>query len=246
MAFAQSRSSHAAQSGNVLFLILIAVALFAAVTYAVTSSSRTGGGDSANEQTDMIASQIIQYGEAVKQGFLRLRTTNNCPLEQIAATYTAPAWLGAYNTNSQAPTNFRCHLFRPEGAGLVTFQWNQNYFSTPDSTLVVYGPPRYYSFTGNLAVTNEGLATGAELLGILPGLTLDICRAINRKANVNPPNYDPTGFTTAWHTGWVDGTLTTHGQAPVNFQTTQSGFSCIRWNSLSGQPYTFVQTILAQ
>jgi len=59
------------QKGNVLFLILIAVALFAALSYAVTQSSRSGS--DANRETNVInTSTITQYPNQVRTAVLRL------------------------------------------------------------------------------------------------------------------------------------------------------------------------------
>ena len=52
------------ESGNVLFLILIAVALFAALSYAVTSSTRSQG-DSGKEGTLITSAAITQYPSSV-------------------------------------------------------------------------------------------------------------------------------------------------------------------------------------
>ncbi|HEY8962949.1 MAG TPA: hypothetical protein VIN59_00655 [Alphaproteobacteria bacterium] len=67
----KSFKSMKAQSGNVLFLILIAVALFAALSYAVTQSSRSGS--DANRETNVInTSQLTQYPNQVRTAVLRL------------------------------------------------------------------------------------------------------------------------------------------------------------------------------
>jgi hypothetical protein len=59
------------QKGNVLFLILIAVALFAALSYAVTQSSRSGS-DASRETNVINTSQLTQYPNQVRTAVLRL------------------------------------------------------------------------------------------------------------------------------------------------------------------------------
>jgi hypothetical protein len=55
------------RSGNVLFLILIAVALFAALSYAVTSSSRSSGAQIGADQARIMAAEIRQYASSIEQ-----------------------------------------------------------------------------------------------------------------------------------------------------------------------------------
>ncbi|NBX66283.1 MAG: hypothetical protein EBQ96_04730 [Proteobacteria bacterium] len=59
------------QRGNVLFLILIAVALFAALSYAVTQSSRSGG-DASKETNVINTASLTQYPNSVRTSVLRL------------------------------------------------------------------------------------------------------------------------------------------------------------------------------
>ena len=70
------------QSGNVLFLILIAVALFAALSYAITSSSR-GGGNIAREKAILEISTVMQWYATAQANMQRLAIREGIPLDQI-------------------------------------------------------------------------------------------------------------------------------------------------------------------
>src|SRR5688500_18709552 len=60
------------ESGNVLFLILIAVALFAALSYAVTQSTRSGGGDAGRETSRISGAQMTQYPASIRTALVRM------------------------------------------------------------------------------------------------------------------------------------------------------------------------------
>ena len=73
--------------GNALFLILIAVALFAALSYAVTQSGR-GGGSIDKEQESLYISEIAQYFALVESEVQKLRIVNGCSVAEISVATT--------------------------------------------------------------------------------------------------------------------------------------------------------------
>ncbi|MGB1077316.1 MAG: hypothetical protein ACPG05_03340, partial [Bdellovibrionales bacterium] len=101
------------QNGNVLFLILIAVALFAALSYAVTQSTRGGG--NADEETTLIRSaELTQYVSAVKTAVLRL-TINGCSETDISFEHAN--W-GHTDYDHTPPASTDCQVFHPDGGGI--------------------------------------------------------------------------------------------------------------------------------
>jgi len=108
--------SNHSQKGNVLFLILIAVALFAALSYAVTSSSRSSGKDSSAETLRLQYSTIQSYVTAMRSSLTRM-IIGGIAVEEIG--FDPPVDWGPLSAAA-----LQRNLFHPSGGGFSTSIWD--------------------------------------------------------------------------------------------------------------------------
>jgi hypothetical protein len=162
------------QSGNVLFYIFIAIALLAALSYAVTQSMRGGNGASgAADHARLYATEIIENANtfASAVGQMRLR---GVAVESLCFDDTG--WGNtAYNHAGCATAKNK--LFAPEGGGL---SWSRPPSEAMDSSAA---PDNLWHFYGNNEIQNAGTtpgtAAGADLIVTVDSLSLSVCRQIN-------------------------------------------------------------------
>lgn len=140
------------EQGNALFLILIAVALFAALSYAVTQSGR-GGGTIDKEQSMLNSAQIVQHTGSIRNAVMRMTLTGT----DVASL----RFNSGVNTPCSAGEN--C-VFAPEGGGVV---WKD---SAAEGI--------WQLSTVNFKVDGVGTATNDYLMQI-PSLSQNTCEAIN-------------------------------------------------------------------
>lgn len=167
------------QSGNVLFLILIAVALFAALSYAVTQSSR-GGGNADDEISALTVSKVEQIVANIRVGITRLKI-NGCTDEDISfysTLFASPA--GYDNTNTPiAVGDFSCHLFHPDGAGISWFGEDLTEVCDPigcGSLLM--------GFTGGFSVVDIG-SSNADLMMQIDNISEEFCEVVNSRIGIS-------------------------------------------------------------
>lgn len=93
------RSKSRGTSGNVLFLILIAVALFAGLSYVISQSTRSGSGSTEKEWIKMAKAQVDNVALTMSTSTLRHEFKTNCRLSDIQDNFcpptTAPATCAA-------------------------------------------------------------------------------------------------------------------------------------------------------
>jgi hypothetical protein len=187
------------ERGNALFLILIAVALFAALSYAITQSGR-GAGNASNETNSVYAGQITQIGADLKVGVLRM-ILNGTPSTSIVTntpSNRSSAGIGTLNGGNAnfCTTGVTC-LFAPEGGGMTVPQVPMAALLTSmTATMTSWGWTSYLAGAGSFngaffegldpggggshaALTGIGTAANDDLVEILP-LTSGVCKAINK------------------------------------------------------------------
>ena len=103
------RLSDQSSRGNALFLILIAVALFAALSYAVTKSGR-GGGTISKEKALLDAASLVNFGNAINAAVQRMIITGTAAPDTLV-------FETAFKSGVPCSTGDKC-VFAPEGGGL--------------------------------------------------------------------------------------------------------------------------------
>lgn len=171
-----------AQRGNILFLILLAVVLFAALAYAVTQSMRGGGRDAGDESARTMAASIIQFAALVENEVSRKMLVDSVKERELAfdstvyKRYTDPA--SNWPNNPNCASN-RCRIFASAGGSVpeqtfekATLPWTSS--TTYASSRSLQGYPRI----ARGDVVNVGTSKQDLLLGIM-SLRKDVCDAIN-------------------------------------------------------------------
>lgn len=161
------------ERGNVLFLILIAVALFAALSYAVTQSTRSGGGSADREKSILSGAGLIQYPSALRTSVLRMVLGGadvttlqfNPPSNIVNAALSVFSPTGGAGLFQNAPSD----VMRDGAAGTWFFNIE---FSVPE-------------------IGTESTPNGNDLIAFLPGVTASVCEQMNQELNINTANCIP-------------------------------------------------------
>lgn len=112
------------QSGNALFLILIAVILFAALAYAITKSQGGNAEQASKDKLSVEASKVSNILSAAATEFMRLRL-KGCSIEEID------------QASSNTPASANCAFYSKNGGAFAY----PNSFPVYDTTLLILNMP---------------------------------------------------------------------------------------------------------
>jgi hypothetical protein len=171
-----------AERGNILFYILIAVALLAALIFAVGQSGRGSAQHVSEEKAKLVAGEITDYANSVSNAFAQLRL-RGCKLEQVSFENSIIAGYA----NPDAPVDKTCHVFELAGGGIT--------FKNPPAEA---GTGAIQLITGELEVTEVGATNGddnsVDLLFVSGPLSEAVCFQLNERLDVpNPSDAPPPG-----------------------------------------------------
>lgn len=179
--------------GNILFLVLLAVVLFAALSYAVTSSMRGEGRDASSERMALLASQLLQNASLVESTITRAQLMNNIP-DWGFDFHRGP--IGGTPSPNNSCTQPECRIFAENGGTvpLITVPpWAaRNGINDAGRSPIFY------------AAQALDIGTSApDLIMTYTDLTLEFCKALNvaARSDVALSPIDPINSTGSTYSG---------------------------------------------
>jgi hypothetical protein len=157
------------ESGNVLFLILIAVALFAALSYAVTQSSRSGNGSTSRETSRINSAQLTQYPAGVRSAVVRMVIGG---IDAGSLAFNIPSDFGNLGANTA------WGVFYPDGGG-ATYEVAPEAVRSPTGNGIWhFNGENQIDLIGSTNAAGPTTLT-ADIIAFLPDITLAVCSKIN-------------------------------------------------------------------
>lgn len=172
------------QRGSALFMILMAVALFAALAFTFSRGLQQGSENLSERQADLAATDVLGFAtkaERTVAGMLQKRGRSEVDMNF--------AGLNGTYTNTYCNTD-ACKIFSPEGGGIAPVYPMARWLDTSQSAELYYGS---WYVTARFCVQDVGdsstcLGTGGtDLLLILPYLQKRLCERINLKLGIPSP-----------------------------------------------------------
>ena len=181
------------QSGNTLFYVLIAVALLAALSYAVSQSGRGSAKQVSKERAKLIASEIIEYSNSIAAATAQLRLRGYSDTEISYDTL-----LIAGSDNPKCADN-ACEVLNVSGGGIIAQQMSAE----------AGGDSGVFNFRtqGNMEIENIGSTCGAaqcsDLIFLARNVNETVCMQINELLGIENPSDSPPDDSTLAFTQFV-------------------------------------------
>lgn len=207
------------ESGNVFFYIFLGVALFGALTLAVSKGGRVSSSNLTREQMQLRATEIIDYSDAVSKavGIVRLRGVT---LENLR--FAAPT-LNIADYGDASLIDKANLIFDPNGGAIV--------YRDAGKASVNLGNGAY-NFVALNAIQDFGTtcatASCSDIVMVLSDIRPEICRAINVYAGITDAATIIPADSTFLLTGKFNGTIS----GPAEIIGNEAGSAAV-----SGKPY---------
>ncbi len=174
------------ERGNILFLILLAIVLFAALSYAVTNGTRVSdNGGMSKEAAESAAADILNWTAQVDVVVQRMRMIKGYSIEDISFRDNAnkDQTGGAdifHNTNCGGTD---CRVFYPDGGGATSRFFEKYAYAAANVGDANLRMPGHHTYMMG-QVANIGTPANDLLLRI-DYLALPVCKALNRKLGLS-------------------------------------------------------------
>ncbi len=224
------KAQYRQENGNVLFFILIAVALFAALGFVVSSGREGTQGTASATQARIDAAEIMQYGTnlgLIAEKMMTVGGVDDSNTGGNGILFAAPTAHADYGTPGTQP---RTEIFNKAGG-------DATYMKPP---ALACSSTCTYDFTGQIIVEGMKDDTKHELAMVVAGVLPEVCTQINniwQHGFASVPTEDPLVLER------FDGT-NYGGASPITIGTPferMKGF-CYRENA-GGQRYIYVHVL---